>query len=111
LDCFPEDAGAKPGGKGKEVGLFEQSGHEAQPGIDLAFPGIGCPVGPGGGASSVIHCCSPNGFPRSVMITCDQSPKGRWTLVQCCFYGRGYDKLKRVRRVFGHMAKGHFSIK
>jgi hypothetical protein len=111
LDCFLEDASAKPAGKGKQVGLFERSGHEAQPGIDLAFSRIGSPVGPGGGASSVVHCRSPNGCPRSIEITCDQSPKGGWTLVQCSFCGRGYDKSKRVRKVCRHMAGGDFSIK
>jgi hypothetical protein len=65
-------------------------------------------VAPGGATINVVHCCSPNGCPRSVEITLDHRPEGGYTLVQGCCCGKGYEESKMVRNVWGHMAAGDF---
>ena len=106
LLCVPEDSSSNPCGKGKEVVLFGSFGLVAEPRVDSTLLGIAAPILPRGFSGRIIHCCSPNGCPRSVKITFDQIPEGGWTLRQRLFCGRGYEELKSGRNDWGHIADG-----
>jgi hypothetical protein len=80
LDCTPEDASANPGGKGKELRLFLNSGLFAKPRVDSTLAGVGGPIALTSSSPGIIHRCSSNRCPRSVEITFNQRAEGGCTL-------------------------------
>jgi len=112
LDCTPEDASSNPGGKGKEVRLFFNSGLFTEPRVDSTLAGVCGPIAPTSSSPGIIHRrSSSNRCPRSVEITFNQRAEGGWTLSHGCCCGRGYDVLKWVRKDCGHIAFGSRSYK